>query len=138
MLNKELIGDDKDVEIARLKNTIEKFKEYDKERKAYYEEKMIRLGQLESYMQELESSPDSKKLVDLQKENSRLKKIIEASKIETDVDMSNVELKVKVINLKKRNSDLQSIIKRQKDTINKLCNSNYELNMKINDTDKHS
>lgn len=138
MLNKELIGDDKDVEIARLKNTIEKFKEYDKERKAYYEEKMIRLGQLESYMQELESSPDSKKLVDLQKENSRLKKIIEASKIETDVDMSNVELKVKVINLKKRNSDLQSIIKRQKETINKLCNSNYELNMKINDTDKHS
>lgn len=125
MLNKELIGDNKDVEIARLKNTIEKFKEYDKERKAYYEEKMIRLGQLESYMQELESSPDSKKLVDLQKENSRLKKIIEASKIETDVDMSNVELKVKVINLKKRNSDLQSIIKRQKETINKLCNSGH-------------
>ena len=32
MLNKELLGSRKDVEIARLKMTIEKFKEYDRKR----------------------------------------------------------------------------------------------------------
>lgn len=54
MLNKELFDDPKDAEIARLKMTIEKFKEYDEERKKYYADKMQRLGELESFVQEIE------------------------------------------------------------------------------------
>lgn len=54
MLNKELFDDPKDAEIARIKMCIEKFKEYDKERKEYYAKKMRRLGELESFVQEIE------------------------------------------------------------------------------------
>ena len=49
MLNEKLFDDPKDAEIARLKMTIEKFKEYDKERKKYYADKMQRLGELLKY-----------------------------------------------------------------------------------------
>lgn len=140
MINKTLIGDEKDQEIARLKMAIEKFKEYDKKRKEYYSNKMVRLGQLESYMQELDSkSHDEICYIKSKEENRKLKKIIEASKIDVDkVDISNVELKVRVLNLKKRNEDLQSIIKRQKEIINKLCSTNYELNTKINESTNNS
>lgn len=54
MINKKLFDDPKDAEIARLKMCIEKFKEYDKERKDYYAKKMRRLGELESFVQEIE------------------------------------------------------------------------------------
>ena len=54
MINKKLFDDPKDAEIARLKMCIEKFKEYDKERKEYYAKKMRRLGELESFVQEIE------------------------------------------------------------------------------------
>ena len=75
----------------------------------------------------------------MKEENNKLRKIIEASRIDVDeVDISNVELKVRVSNLKKRNKDLQSIIKRQKEVINKLCSTNYELNIKINESTNNS
>lgn len=140
MINKTLIGDEKDQEIIRLKMIIEKFKVYDKKRKEYYSDKMVRLGQLESYMQELDSkSHDESCYIKLKEENNKLRKIIEANKIDVDkIDISNVELKVRVSNLKKRNKDLQSIIKRQKEIINKLCSTNYELNTKINESANNS
>lgn len=45
MLNEDLL-DDKDIIIARLKLAIEKFKEYDIERKKYYSNVLIELGKL--------------------------------------------------------------------------------------------
>ena len=36
ILNKDLFDDPRDLEIAKLKFTISKFKEYDKKRKEYY------------------------------------------------------------------------------------------------------
>ena len=97
MLNKELFEDPKDAEIARLKMTIEKFKEYDKERKAYYAEKMQRLGELESYVEELDTETEIGKLKEtitkLRKEVSRLSKEIQVRRIEetrTDEELSDV------------------------------------------------
>ena len=97
MLNKELFDDPKDAEIARLKMTIEKFKEYDKERKAYYAEKMQRLGELESYMDELDTETEIGKLKEIiikqRKEVSRLAKVIQVHQIEetrTDEELSEV------------------------------------------------
>lgn len=97
MLNKELFDDPKDAEIARLKMTIEKFKEYDKKRKKYYADKMQRLGELESYMDELDNETGIGKLKEtitkLRKEVSRLTKVVQVHQIEetrTDDELSDV------------------------------------------------
>ena len=97
MLNKELFEDPKDAEIARLKMTIEKFKEYDKERKKYYADKMQRLGELESYVQEIDTETEIGKLketiIKLRKEVSRLTKVVQVRHIEetrTDDELSDV------------------------------------------------
>lgn len=58
MLNEDLM-DPKDLKIARLELTIKKFKEYDEERKRYYKKAMVELGELKSYVAELEDIPDS-------------------------------------------------------------------------------
>lgn len=55
MLNRDLI-DKKDTTIAKLRRTIEAFKAYDKKRKEYYSKSMIRLGELESYITEIDES----------------------------------------------------------------------------------
>lgn len=97
MLNKELFDDPKDAEIARLKMCIEKFKEYDKERKKYYADKMQRLGELESYVQEIDTETEVGKLketiIKLRKEVSRLTKVVQVRHIEetrTDDELSDV------------------------------------------------
>ena len=97
MLNEKLFEDPKDAEIARLKMTIEKFKEYDKERKKYYADKMQRLGELESYVQEIDTETEIGKLKEeimrLRKEVSRLSKEINVRRIEetrTDEELSDV------------------------------------------------
>ena len=97
MLNEKLFDDPKDAEIARLKMTIEKFKEYDKERKKYYADKMQRLGELESFVQEIYTETEIGKLKEeimrLRKEVSRLSKEINVRRIEetrTDEELSDV------------------------------------------------
>lgn len=97
MLNEKLFDGPKDAEIARLKMCIERFKEYDKERKKYYADKMQRLGELESYVQEIDTETDIGKLKEeimrLRKEVSRLSKEINVRRIEetrTDEELSDV------------------------------------------------
>lgn len=53
MLNEDLISPH-EVEIAKLKKIISDFKKYDKERKNYYKESMIKLEELQSYVRYLE------------------------------------------------------------------------------------
>lgn len=87
MLNKELLGSQKDVEIARLKMTIEKFKEYDRKRTEYYAGKMQRLGELEAFIAELEDgnaeSSMRAKIVRQADELRKLRKYIQVYGIET-------------------------------------------------------
>lgn len=54
MLNEDLMSENQK-ETLKLKLTIEHFKKYDKERKEYYKQSMIELGQLRSFVEELES-----------------------------------------------------------------------------------
>lgn len=68
MLNKDLINDPRDLTIAKLKQTIADFKEYDSKRKQYYASLEIEVGELKSYIQELESEKLRKKLKDQQKQ----------------------------------------------------------------------
>lgn len=48
----EILSDPKDIKIAKLKLAIENFKKYDKERKEYYKDAMVRLGEYESLLDE--------------------------------------------------------------------------------------
>lgn len=124
MLNKELLGSQKDVEIARLKMTIEKFKEYDRKRTEYYAGKMQRLGELEAFIAELEDgnaeSSMRAKIVRQADELRKLRKHIQVHGIETsrtEEDLTEIiskdELKMQVRKwrreakrLKKENTEL--------------------------------
>lgn len=111
MINKKLFDDPKDAKIARLKMTIEKFKEYDRERKKYYADNMQRLGELESYVQELDMETEIGKLKQtistLQGQIRKLSKVIEARHIEdnrTEEELSEV---ITISKLRKNNRHLK-------------------------------
>lgn len=57
MLNETLMDNP---EVNKLKIIIANFKKYDKERKEYYANVLVELGQLKSYVEELEESEDIK------------------------------------------------------------------------------
>lgn len=66
MLNEELFFDKKDLEIAKLKQSIARFKKYDKNRNQNHKKEIselkIEIGKLKSYIEELESDKDLEKL----------------------------------------------------------------------------
>lgn len=120
MLNKKLFDDPKDAEIARLKMTIEKFKEYDKERKKYYADKMQRLGELESYVQELDTETEIGKLKDtiirLRKEVSRLTKVVQVNQIEEKRTDDELSYTISCEALRQRNKALtEEVVKLRKE-----------------------
>lgn len=123
MMNKALIGDRKDVEIARLKMIIEKFKKYDKERTEFYADKMQRLGELESYVVELEEKSETGKLEakikDLRNQLSTLNKVIQYNKMIVP-EKEQMDLCLNYNNLKNRNKNLSDENKKLKDTISQL------------------
>ena len=123
MINKDLIGDRKDVEIARLKMMIEKFKKYDKDRTEFYAKKMQRLGELESYVIELEEKSETGKLEakikDLRSQLSALNKVIQYNKMIVP-EKEQMDLCLNYNNLKNRNRNLSDENKKLKDTISQL------------------
>lgn len=123
MMNKNLIGDRKDVEIARLKMIIEKFKKYDKDRTEFYAKKMQRLGELESYVIELEEKSETGKLEakikELRGKLSDLNKVILYNKMAVP-EKEQMNLCLNYNNLKNRNKNLSDENKRLKDTISQL------------------
>lgn len=123
MINKDLIGDRKDVEIARLKMIIEKFKKYDKDRTEFYANKMQRLGELESYVIELEGKSETGKLEakikDLRNQLSTLNKVIQYNKMIVP-EKEQMDLYLNYNNLKNRNKNLSDENKKLKDTISQL------------------
>lgn len=123
MINKDLIGDRKDVEIVRLKMMIEKFKKYDKNRTEFYAKKMQRLGELESYVIELEEKSETGKLEakikELRGKLSDLNKVILYNKMAVP-EKEQMNLCLNYNNLKNRNKNLSDENKRLKDTISQL------------------
>lgn len=123
MLNKDLI-DPKDIEIAKLKLTIEKFKKYDAERKQYYSNALQRLGELESYVQELEADsviPKLKKKVDEQGKQLRyLNRVITANKYHLFNDDYTLTSAITENELKERNKVLSKELTNLRKTIKEL------------------
>lgn len=120
MLNRNMFEDKKDAEIARLKMAIEKFKEYDEKRKAFYARKLERLGELESYVQELDVETEVGKLkqtiTKLKKEVALLSLKIQVRKIEDSRDAKELADVVSKDSLRKKNERLLAeVIKLRKE-----------------------
>ena len=132
MLNKKLFDDPKDAEIARLKMAIEKFKEYDKERKEYYAKKMQRLGELESYVQEIDTETEIWKLksqiIDLKKQLGALSLKLQVYRIEekrTPEELSDIISRDSLRQKNKQlNAEVVKLRKEKSEWINEQFNNN--------------
>ena len=133
ILNEDL-WDPKDLEIAKLKRKIQKlkgsiiaFKKYDEERKQYYSEVSQKIGELESYILELEHDSGLEKIIRLNKEYKHqiniltkkhyLSKVLEMSDDEVIELSTKEQLKQKIKSLqedllreRKSKDDLWSMI----------------------------
>ncbi|MBR4885871.1 MAG: hypothetical protein IKU16_01105 [Muribaculaceae bacterium] len=129
MLNEDLM-DAKDIEIFKLKKTIEKFKEYDEERKAYYRDLVLRVKELESLVEELKSQitkyEQETKIGVLQKRLknqrialSRLAKIDNLNKY-SEAELLEIDALGKTIDFKLINDRLRKRLKAEKDAKDKL------------------
>lgn len=130
MLNEELFFDKKDLEIAKLKQSIDRFKKYDKNRNQNHKKEIselkIEIGKLKSYVEELEFDKDLEKLKTKIKNQREvilsLERKIHCSKLEeskllelemlTKDSLSNQikSLKTRLENLRKNNSELLSLL----------------------------
>ena len=130
MLNEELFFDKKDLEIAKLKQSIDRFKKYDKNRNQNHKKEIselkIEIGKLKSYVEELEFDKDLEKLKTKIKNQREvilsLERKIHCSKLEeskllelemlTKDSLSNQikSLKTKLEKQTKNNSELLSLL----------------------------
>lgn len=131
MLNEDLLTPN-EIEICKLKKkisklekTIQDFKEYDAKRKEYYKDLEIKVGQLESYIEEIE---DTSKILELNKKYreqlSILNKKVYLNKI---AELSDGEITILFTNniLREQLKDRDSEIKR-------LREANQQLILKLN------
>lgn len=130
MLNEELFFDKKDLEIAKLKQSIARFKKLDKNRNQNHKKEIselkVEIGKLKSYIEELESDKDLEKLKTKIKNQREvilsLKRKIHCSKLEesrllelemlTKDSLSNQikSLKTRLEKQTKNNSELLSLL----------------------------
>lgn len=113
------------IKINKLQNTIKAFKKYDKDRKEYYKDAMIRLGQLESELDEADPKGTYKKkihnlrnLVNILQNKLKIKDVKELE----NVNLLDALAKVKMY--QDRNEKLEG-------TVNRLRKENRELIYKL-------
>ena len=140
MLNEELLTP-QEKEIAKLKVTIQSFKKYDEERKKFYKDAMLELGQLRSYVQELEDCDNSaKRIMGYKKQIARLQELYEHQKtinkafsnVENQQELTQLQFykegylrqKGEISALTKRATELKKEINSCRDQISRLV---YEL-----------
>lgn len=119
MLNKDLIDNP---EVVRLKLTIDSFKKYDNERKEYISNLEFKIGQLESYIEELENDRDihslKEKIENKDKEIKALNNKIRFAKIDEDTKL--------ILEMLSKNSLLNEI-KKLKREVTTVRSSNDKL-----------
>lgn len=93
----------------KLQSLIIKYKKYDKQRNTYYAKKMERLGELETFVQELEDTNNLNDVVltikNLKIHNSKLKE--EITKLRKELDVIRHLLNPETSHLYKNLTDLQ-------------------------------
>ena len=131
MLNEDLF-EEKDKEILKLKALIEHFKKYDSNRKQYYADALVELGQLRTYVSELEDTDKKAKKIKAQKlAIKNLERTIAENKIAKIVDPEKIneieitELLEHVKKLEQDNNSLREKIGQYRKEISRLCNKLY-------------
>lgn len=132
MLNENLIGK-QNAEIARLKIAIEKFKEYDNNRKEYYKAKLQRLGELEALLDEIDSGNDKlkQKIIAQRKEITHLSYIIRVNKIEESRTAKELGKIATFDSIKAENNKLRAENKKLKENISQLVSTNLQLTKQL-------
>ena len=131
MLNEDLLTLD-EIEIYKLKKKVSKlekiiqdFKEYDLKRKEYYKDLEMKVGQLESYIEEIE---DASKILELNKKYKEqltiLNKKVYLNKI---AELSDEE----IVNLYD-NKTLKEQLEKRDSEIKRLRETNSQLILKLN------
>lgn len=124
-MNPDLL-DPKEIIIGKLKSKIEAFKKYDKERQAYYKGALNRLGQLESYFEEVDTGSSLRDKIERQRtEISRLLTLLKYSKVEDIPDINLQEAIIEIDSLRSQLTKANAKIVRQQKSINDLI---YKLN----------
>ena len=131
MLNEDLF-EEKDKEILKLKALIERFKKYDSNRKQYYADALVELGQLRTYVSELEDTDKKAKKIKAQKlviknlertiTENKIAKIVDPEKIK---EIEITELLEHVKKLEQDNNSLREKIRQYRKEISRLCNKLY-------------
>lgn len=120
--------------IQSLEHKVDNFKKYDANRKVYYSKAMQRLGELESWVDEVDPEFKLRGKIQSQKQAiTNLNALIKASKLEVPEDFDLAKAKVKILELQKevetltkQNTNLKASVS---ELVYKLNNqSQYEIN----------
>lgn len=88
--------------IQSLEHKVDNFKKYDANRKVYYSKAMQRLGELESWIDEIDPEFKLRGKIQSQKQTiTNLSALIKASKLEVPEDFDLAKAKVKIFELQK-------------------------------------
>lgn len=118
--------------IGSLEKTINKFKKYDEERKQYYKDLAIRVGELESELSEYQDKedPTSKLQRKVSEQRKKIKQLEALFSIKDKEELKDIDLvlaKSQIIKLKNQVNTLTKQNKNLKDTVSDLI---YKLNNK--------
>lgn len=112
--------------IQSLEHKISNFKEYDAQRKVYYSKSMQRLGELESWIDEIDPEFKLRSKIQSQKQTiANLNAVIRASKLEVPEDFDLDKAKVKILELQKEVETLTKQNTNLKTSVSELV---YKLN----------
>lgn len=139
MMNEHLFDDEKYKEIARLKLLIERYKEYDKKRKEYYSQKMQRLGELESLLEEKldnASTPLEVQVLKLKQEVKKLNDIICVRGIENNRTQEELTEVIRADEYRRQNKELRKRINRLYEANDKLIAENIRLKQILSKNDE--
>ena len=112
--------------IQSLEHKINKFKEYDAQRKVYYSKSMQKLGELESWIDEYDPEFKLRNKIKSQKQTiSNLNAVIMASKLDLPKDFDLAKAETKIFELQRR---VENLTKQNKDLKNSVSELVYKLN----------
>lgn len=130
----EILQNPKDVKIKQMQYIIDSFKKYDEERKQYYANALIELGQAKEYIAELEDTSQLfQKIEALKKKNkiqedklSRLKYLEKESSL-IDLPIETLELRHTLTEVNDKNKEILSNLKSRKEKYDKLLEDYIKL-----------
>ena len=112
--------------IQSLEHKVDNFKKYDANRKVYYSKAMQRLGELESWVDEVDPEFKLRGKIQSQKQTiTNLSALIKASKLEIPENFNLVKAEVKILELQKQVETLTKQNTNLKATVSELV---YKLN----------